>query len=53
MDIIQENELFLVVEDENTLHTAKSLEEAQGYIDWKTRIGAGNTPEDCKCLNNQ
>ena len=49
MNIIQENELFLVIENGNILYTAKSLKEAQGYIDWKTRIGAGNTSEDCKC----
>jgi hypothetical protein len=49
MNIIEQNELFLVVENEITLYTAKSLEEAQGFIDWKQRSNAGNTPEDCNC----
>lgn len=49
MNIIEQNELFLVVKNEITLYTAKSLEEAQGFIDWKQRSSAGNTPEDCNC----
>ncbi len=49
MNIIEQNELFLVVENETTLYTAKSLEEAQGFIDWKQRSSAGNTSEDCNC----
>lgn len=49
MEIIEINGLYLVVENKNTLHEAKSLAEAEGYIEWKNREGAGNTPEDCGC----
>jgi hypothetical protein len=51
MNIIEENELFLVVQDGTIIFESKSLEEAQGFIDWKDRPDAGNTPEDCNCLN--
>jgi hypothetical protein len=49
MNIIEQNELFLVVQNEIILFEAKSQEEAQGFINWKQRPNAGNTPEDCNC----
>ena len=49
MTIIQENEQFLVVENDETLYIAKSEDEAQGFINWKLRPNAGNASEDCNC----
>jgi hypothetical protein len=51
MNIYKQNGLFLVVQNGTILFEAKSQEEAQGFIDWKQRSDAGNTAEDCKCLN--
>lgn len=42
MIIVEELNRFLVKENDVVLYTAKSYEEAQGYIEWKTRIGAGD-----------
>lgn len=50
MEIQEQNNQFLVIKNGNTLYTALSLDEAQGYIDWINRgDDAGNTPEDCGC----
>ena len=46
MEIQEQNGLFLVVENEETLYEAQTQEEAQGYIDWVNRSDAGNS-EDC------
>lgn len=46
MSIQEQNGLFLVVENGETLYTASTQDEAQGYIDWTNRLDAGN-PEDC------
>lgn len=51
MNIVEQNGLFLVVQNTTILFEAKTQQEAQGFIDWKNRDGAGNTPEDCNCLN--
>lgn len=47
MIIVEESNLFLVKENDITLYVAKSYDEAMGYIEWKNRNGAGNTPEQC------
>mgnify|MGYP003703537055 CR=1 FL=1 len=49
MDILEQDELFLVIENGITIYTAKTLEEAEGFISWKQRPNAGNTSEDCNC----
>lgn len=51
MNITEQNGLFLVIQNETIIFEAKSQEEAQGFIDWKQRSDAGNTPDDCNCLN--
>jgi hypothetical protein len=51
MNIEEQNGLFLVIQDRAIIFEAKSQEEAQGFIDWKQRSDAGNTAEDCNCLN--
>ncbi len=53
MEIKEENGKFLVVDNSNTtLYEALSMEEAQGYIDWKQRPDAGNLPGDCGGCEN-
>lgn len=49
MEILEQNGNFQVLENGTLVYSAKSLDEAQGYVDWRTREGAGNTPEDCQC----
>ena len=50
MEIQEQDGVFLVIENGETLYSALTLEEAQGYIDWVNRgDNAGNTPEDCGC----
>jgi hypothetical protein len=49
MEIVESEGNFLVMLGGQLLYTALSQEEAQGYIDWKNRPDAGNTPEDCGC----
>ena len=49
MEIIEENQKFVVKQDGQELYFALTLEEALGYIDWRTRPDAGNTPQDCGC----
>lgn len=49
MNIIEKDGNYVVVENNTELYVALSPEEAQGYIDWKLRPDAGNTPEDCGC----
>lgn len=49
MVIEEQNGNFLVIENSETVYTALSIDEAQGYIDWKLRPDAGNTAEDCAC----
>lgn len=51
MEIIEQEGLFNVLEDGVEVYSAKSQEEAQGYIDWRNRADAGNTAEDCQCNN--
>lgn len=46
MEIQEQNGIFLVVENGETLYEAQTQDEAQGYIDWLNRPDAGN-PEDC------
>ena len=40
--IVEENDKFLLVLDNEVLYVAKTIEEAQGFIDWKNRPDAGN-----------
>lgn len=49
MEITEENGKFQVLENGILVYSANSSEEAQGYVDWRNREGAGNTPEDCQC----
>ena len=49
MEIVEQNGNFQVLENGILVYSAKSLDEAQGYVDWRNREGAGNTPEDCQC----
>ena len=49
MEIIEQNGNFQVLENGILVYSAKSLDEAQGYVDWRNREDAGNTPEDCQC----
>lgn len=52
MEIIEENEKFQVLEKGILVYSANSSEEAQGYVNWRNRADAGNTPEDCGCNKN-
>ena len=47
MEIKEVDGNFLVVLNGETLYTALTEGEAQGYIDWKQRPDAGNLPGDC------
>lgn len=49
MEIIEKDGNFQVLENEIQVYSAATLEEAQGYVDWRNRADAGNTPEDCGC----
>jgi hypothetical protein len=49
MEIQEQNGIFQVLEDGILVYSAKSFDEAQGYVDWRNRSDAGNTPEDCGC----
>ena len=49
MEIVEQNGNFQVLENGILVYSAKSLDKAQGYVDWRNREGAGNTPEDCQC----
>jgi hypothetical protein len=52
MEIQEQNGMFQVLENGILVYSAKSMEEAQGYVDWRNRADAGNTPEDCGCNQN-
>ena len=52
MEIQEQNGMFQVLENGILVYSAKSMEEAQGYVDWRNRADAGNTPEDCGCKQN-
>jgi hypothetical protein len=52
MEIVEQNGNFQVLEDGILVYSAISLDEAQGYVDWRNRADAGNTPEDCGCNQN-
>lgn len=47
MQIIEENEKYLVVLNGNILYTANNLAEAEGYIAWATRQDAGDSCASC------
>lgn len=47
MDIIQNNDKFLVKENDQILYTANNLSEAEWYIKWKIRKGAIESEEEC------
>jgi hypothetical protein len=49
MEIIETEGLYKVAQNGEILYEAKSLAEAEGYVAWKNRSDAGNTPEDCGC----
>ena len=48
MEIVNNNDLFEVIENGAVIYTALTEDEAQGFIDWKNRPehDAGN-PEEC------
>lgn len=48
MQIVNNNDLFEVIENGEVLYAALTEEEAQGFIDWRNRPehDAGN-PEEC------
>ncbi len=52
MEIQEQDGIFQVLEDGILVYSAKSMDEAQGYVDWRNRADAGNTPEDCGCNQN-
>lgn len=47
MEIIEKDGQFLVKIGEEILYIAKNLPEAEGYIKWKTRVGATDSGEQC------
>ncbi len=49
MEIQEQAGIFQVLEDGILVYSAKTMDEAQGYVDWRNRADAGNTPEDCGC----
>lgn len=49
MEIVESNGEYRVVLNSVVLYVAKSLAEAEGYVEWKNRSDAGNTAEDCGC----
>ncbi len=49
MEIIEQEGIFNVFENGVEVYSAKSQEEAQGYIDWRNLGDAGKTSEDCQC----
>lgn len=46
MEIIEKEGKYLVTENDSVLYVAITYEEAEWYIKWKNREGAGNTAED-------
>lgn len=46
MEIQENNGIYTVIENGQEVYQAQSIDEAQGYIDWKTRPDSGN-PDDC------
>lgn len=51
MEIIEKDSEFIVVENDVEIWISKTLDEAQGFIVWKNRPDAGNTPQECGCIN--
>lgn len=49
MEILEQEGFFNVIEHGVQVYSAKSQGEAEGYINWRNRADAGNTPEDCGC----
>jgi len=47
MEITEQDGQFLVKNGEEILYVAKTLAEAEGYIKWKTRVGATDSGEQC------
>ena len=43
MEIVNNNDLFEVIENGEVLYAALTEEEAQGFIDWRNRPDAGST----------
>ncbi len=52
MEIQEQDGIFQVLEDGILVYSAQTIGEAQGYVDWRNRADAGNTPEDCGCDQN-
>ena len=49
MEIVENNNAFEVVQNSEILYVALTMDEAQGFIDWKNRPDAGNTDECLTC----